>query len=103
LALEWFSVPIIETRDPMGVRVSEEIKSELLPLKVVGTRFERTVVIEWMLKGKHGLPKEKIKDWIKEINRRAIRRGLASYQSGKLSDLYRELVGLDQTYSKRLS
>ncbi len=100
--LNWFGIPILETRDPLEYRISEKLKLEFLPLRVVGNRFDRKSVIEWIHSSKNKFERKEIKEWNKEINRRAIRRGLNGYRGGKLSTLYSFLSELDQKFSGRL-
>ena len=103
LAFELQGVPVIETRDPLQVRLSESVKNDLLVLKLVGLGFGRDDVVEWIIKNKVRFSNEQIARWLKEISYRGIRKGLKSYFGGKLSDCYEALNELQETYGGRKS
>ncbi len=91
-----------ETRDPLSVRQAEVSKRILLPLQLVGQRFERSKVLEWLwsLPQYSGSEKQVL---TREIQRRGLRRGLQGYQGGVLAGLGKELATLQGRFSQRLT
>ena len=84
-------------RDPLYWKNKEDLKLALLPFELMGSRFERDTVIEYILFTQGRSISSQI--WIKEIMSRGIRLGLGSYQGGKLSDLYARLEKIQKIWS----
>ena len=88
------NIPLVDPRDPTQLRWEESVKLALLPLDVVGGRFERSRVIAFLGSGRDSL----LAKWVQEINSRAIRTGLNSYAGSTLADVYAQLEKLNQVF-----
>jgi len=101
-ALDAQGLPLEDPRDPTRIRSEESLKRALLPLEVVGSRFERERVLAYITAfgARLGFP---IGDWTKEIYRRGVSQGLASYQGGKLQPLFEHLTLLQNRWGVRLN
>ena len=90
-ALKARGVPLADPRDPTRVKWDEALKRAVLPLQVVARSFDRPDVVSYLGAFHRG---PQLSSWIAEIHSRGIRRGVESYQGGRLavaSDLLRAL------------
>jgi hypothetical protein len=101
-ALNAKGLPLEDPRDPTLIRSEESLKRALLPLEVVGSRFERERVLGYIsaFGSRLAFP---IHEWTKEIYRRGVSQGLASYQGGKLQPLFEHLNALQTRWGVRLN
>jgi hypothetical protein len=106
-ALDRQGVALADPRDPTRTRWDEGLKWALLPLQLVGLRFERETVISWIRSScsssaatatNNQNSKDALlrKSWIKEIQERGIRLGLESYSGGGLGFLHERLTKLQE-------
>ncbi|MGK5087525.1 PD-(D/E)XK nuclease family protein [Bdellovibrionota bacterium FG-2] len=94
-ALEGRGIPLVDPRDPTRLKWDEAAKLALLPLELVGRDFSRNEVLRWITQWPRLKPPLAPRSqWIKEIHRKGVRMGLASYSGEKLSELNHELVAV---------
>lgn len=99
-ALDMYSVPLLDPRDPMLIRMDEKFKWALLPLDVVASRYERVAVLSWL---RYFFPKKEIPKVELEINALGIRRGFESYRGLELENLCSRLKELNGLFGGRRS
>ncbi len=90
-----------DSRDPTALRMSEELKLALLPLRLVARGFERTDVISWCLRARDEVARETAAAWVDRIETFGLRKGLESYQRAGLDILARELTELENLFQGR--
>jgi hypothetical protein len=101
-AIQRLKIPLADSRDPSVLRMSEAVKSALLPLEVVASRFERSRVTEYL--SMNGAWEKDFKTRGKvfeKIEALGIRQGLKNFEAVGSAGLMQELRALEKSFGGR--